>query len=90
VTWQPPWVTTRIYYIVARVHPDPNFLPAKIAGGSVYGEAGGDSGLLKLQTSSWGSGDFDVYFVHCWHWDWGGPRRNCGKPITNTVSFHIP
>jgi len=92
VTWQPGWVTQDDYYIVAWVNPDPNQLPAKFAEGSIYGEAGGDRGWLKIQTSTWGSGDFEISFWvrhDYWGGKWVGYMRQ-EKEISNRVRFHVP
>ena len=85
VTWQPGWLQQNTSYIVERLNPDPNQLPSKIAEGSVWDEAGGDRGWLRIQASAWwGPGDYNIYFAYYF----GAPYGYW--PVSSSVRFHIP
>lgn len=90
VTWQPGWVKPRDYYRVVRLNPP--FLPTLVVEDTVWAEAGGDTGWLKLQTSGWDPGDREVFFVRvtCYGGDAQCSLGRWESILTNAVPFRIP
>ncbi len=99
MTWQagslPDPAST--YYVVERLAESGQWV--EVAHEQVLPGGAGDQGKLRLQTSTWGPGDYTIQFVrHVWHYV--PPPKGCPtcadssyetvEPTSNSVQFHIP